>query len=148
VRDNEILSLLRKRAEALKAVSLFFEERGFLRVETPILTPYCNPDDNVVNVKATFKDFFSKRHSWFLHTSPEFFMKRLIWYGAERIYQITKVFRDGEITPLHEIEFTMVEWYRVGGNYEDGMEETHSLVKSVAEAVGSELDWREQREFT
>ncbi|WP_457678949.1 amino acid--tRNA ligase-related protein [Thermovibrio sp.] len=113
-----------------------FKSWGFLEVETPILIPYCNPDDNVENVKATFKDFQGKEHEWFLQTSPEFFMKRLVWKGLKRIFQVCKVFRSSEITPLHNIEFTMVEWYRVGENYLKGMEETEEIVKRAAEFFG------------
>ena len=108
----------------------------YLEVETPIMVPYRNPDPNVENVKALFRDFQGKEHGWFLHTSPEFFMKRLIWHGAKRIFQITKVFRDGEITDLHNVEFTMVEWYRTGADYRTGMEETLKLIQSCAESLG------------
>jgi len=114
----------------------FFKSEGFTEVETPTLTPYCNPDDNVENAEVTFKDFSGKEHCWFLHTSPEFFMKRLIWFGAERIFQIGKVFRSGEITPLHQVEFTMVEWYRVGEDFRKGMEETERIVREGAKEFG------------
>ena len=127
--------ILVERAKAVKAVRRWFEERNFLEVETPVLVPYENPDDNVENVKAAFKDFSGKSYNWFLHTSPEFFMKRLVWHGAERIFQVCKVFRDGEITPLHSVEFTMVEWYRVNGTYADGVEETLGLIEAVGKAL-------------
>ncbi len=127
-----LLELLRLRKEAKERVRGFFEERGFLEVDTPIMVPYENPDDNVENVKAVFRDFSGKKYEWFLHTSPEFFMKRIVWeMGEGGIYQIVRVFRDGEITDLHNVEFTMVEWYRVGGDYRDGMEETFDLVREV-----------------
>ena len=113
-----------------------FKREGFTEVETPLLTPYCNPDDNVENAEALFRDFQGREHRWFLHTSPEFFMKRLIWFGAERIFQIGKVFRSGEVTPLHQVEFTMVEWYRVGEDFRKGMEETEQIVREGAEEFG------------
>ncbi|SMP08814.1 lysyl-tRNA synthetase, class 2 [Desulfurobacterium pacificum] len=131
-RDVSLLELLRLRKEARERVRGFFEGRGFLEVDTPIMVPYENPDDNVENVRAVFRDFLGKRYEWFLHTSPEFFMKRIVWEMREGgIYQIVRVFRDGEITDLHSIEFTMIEWYRVGGDYRDGMKETFGLVREV-----------------
>ena len=119
---------------------------GYLEVETPVMVPYRNPDPNLENVKVLFRDFRGKEHSWFVHTSPEFFMKRLVWHGAERIYQITKVFRDGEITPLHNVEFTMVEWYRTEADYRTGMEETLRLVTACAKALGlREIEFKGRR---
>jgi lysyl-tRNA synthetase class 2 len=132
------VEVLRFRSRALKALRDFFYSQGFLEVETPLLVPYENPDANVKNVKVLFKDFSGKSHRWYLHTSPEFFMKRLLWHGAKRIFQVCKVFRDGEVTDTHNVEFTMVEWYRVNGDYRDGMEETFELVKTVLEACEKE----------
>ncbi|RUM45115.1 MAG: elongation factor P--(R)-beta-lysine ligase [Desulfurobacterium sp.] len=133
--EVEVLSL---RSRALKAVRDFFYSQGFLEVETPLLVPYENPDANVENVKVLFEDFSGKGYCWYLHTSPEFFMKRLLWHGVKRIFQVCKVFRNGEVTDIHNVEFTMVEWYRVGGDYRVGMEETLRLVKAVLEACGKE----------
>ena len=131
-----MLGILNLRSKILKRIRETFDSWGYTEVETPIMTPYRNPDSNVENVKALFHDFQGKGHTWFLHTSPEFFMKRLIWHGAERIFQITKVFRDGEITELHNVEFTMVEWYRTGENYRKGMEETLDLITKCGEELG------------
>ncbi|WP_456395941.1 amino acid--tRNA ligase-related protein [Desulfurobacterium sp.] len=126
------IKILRLRDGLLNTVRQTFKKSGFIEVETPILIPYENPDDNVDNVEACFK-FFGKKHRFFLHTSPEFFMKRLVWYGVDKIFQICKVFRDGETGLLHNVEFTMVEWYRKGGNYYDGMRETEEIVKEAHE---------------
>lgn len=131
-----MLEILKLRDAIVNKIRQTFKEMGYLEVETPIMVPYRNPDPNVENVKTLFHDFQGKKHNWFLHTSPEFFMKRLIWHGAERIFQINRVFRDGEITDLHNVEFTMVEWYRTGASYRTGMEETLKLVQSGAEALG------------
>ena len=131
-----MLEILKLRSRIVKRIRNVFESLNYMEVETPILTPYRNPDSNVKNVKATFSDFKGREFNWFLHTSPEFFMKRLIWHGAERIFQITKVFRDGEITDLHNVEFTMVEWYRVGSDYRTGMEETLEIIRSCADELG------------
>jgi len=139
---------LKERAELKRSLREFFDSRGFLEVDTPILVPYENPDDNVENVKGVFKDFAGRLHEWFLHTSPEFFMKRLVWHGVERCYQLCKVFRSGEITELHSIEFTMLEWYRVGADFEAGMKEVEELLKFVLESFNrSHFSFRGKRVF-
>ncbi|WP_457570189.1 amino acid--tRNA ligase-related protein [Desulfurobacterium sp.] len=139
--DIEILKL---RDGLLDTVRQIFRKNGFIEVETPALVPYENPDDNVDNVKVYFRDFSGKRYRFFLHTSPEFFMKRLVWHGADRIFQICKVFRDGETGSLHNVEFTMVEWYRKEGTYYDGMSETEEIVRKAyenAKELGFEPDF-------
>ena len=129
---------LRLRARLLRAVRGFFDERGFLEVETPIISA-----DTVVDrhldpfwVEAPFwvensaRRALSSRRLW-LQTSPEFAMKRLLAAGGEAIYQITRAFRREERGALHNPEFTIVEWYRVGDGLEDGMR----LLGDLAEAV-------------
>ena len=141
-----LLEILKLRSLIVNKIRQTFREMDYLEVETPIMVPFKNPDPNVENVKVLFHDFQGKEHTWFLHTSPEFFMKRLIWHGAERIFQITKVFRDGEITDLHNIEFTMLEWYRTGANYKTGMEETINLIGTCAEILNvRELNIEERK---
>ena len=141
-----MLRTVTARSKLKKLLSSYFESMGFTEVDTPILVPYCNPDSNVENLKVTFKDFKGKEFNWFLHTSPELSMKRLLWHGLERIYSICKVFRDSEVTPLHSVEFTMVEWYRVGEDYFKGMEETEELVRAACCEFGvRELSFRGKR---
>ncbi|SMO43811.1 lysyl-tRNA synthetase, class 2 [Balnearium lithotrophicum] len=133
-----MVELLNVRNLLKKTVREFFYSLNYIEVDTPILSPYENPDDNVENVESSFKDFSGKTYSWFLHTSPEFFMKRFLLNGAERIFQICKVFRNGEVTNLHSVEFTMVEWYRVGESYRVGIEETVSLIRECGRALKRE----------
>ncbi len=83
----------------------FFEARGYLEVETPILGPHRSPDRHLENVPAD---------GGFLHTSPEFAMKRLLAAGSGPIFQIVKAFRGEEQGRLHATEFTIAEWYRPG----------------------------------
>lgn len=83
----------------------FLNARGYLEVETPILGPYATPDRHLDSVRAG---------GGFLHTSPEFAMKRLVAADSGPIFQIAKAFRAGESGRHHAVEFTIAEWYRLG----------------------------------
>ena len=75
--------------------------------------------------------------SWFLQTSPELCMKRLLAAGYSRIFQICKCFRDGERGGLHLPEFTLLEWYETGIDYKILMEECEALIVSISEGIGA-----------
>ena len=137
------LEMLRRRAELLKQVRQFFDSRGFLEVETPILSHDVVVDQHLDPLSVTlFSDPREPQRGqklW-LQTSPEFAMKRLLAaYGVARgspdpalaIYQITKVFRGGEAGNFHNPEFTMVEWYRVGDDYAAGMSLLEELAREI-----------------
>lgn len=83
----------------------FLTARGYQEVETPILGPHATPDRHLESVRAA---------GGFLHTSPEFAMKRLLAAGSGPIFQIVKAFRAGESGRRHSVEFTIAEWYRLG----------------------------------
>jgi len=119
------LDMLRRRAGLLKRVRQFFDDRGFLEVETPILSHDVVVDRHLDPLRVTL--FVDPRQpeqgeTLWLQTSPEFGMKRLVAAGATEIYQVTRAFRGGEHGTLHNPEFTMVEWYRVGDDYNAGMQ--------------------------
>ncbi|HUE73181.1 MAG TPA: EF-P lysine aminoacylase EpmA [Pirellulaceae bacterium] len=118
------LETLKVRATLLARIREFFDERGFFEVETPILSHDVVVDRHLDPLSVTLFDDPRQpevgQKLW-LQTSPEFGMKRLIAAGMQAIYQITRAFRGGEIGDLHNPEFTMVEWYRVGDDYEAGM---------------------------
>jgi elongation factor P--(R)-beta-lysine ligase len=128
------LAMLRLRAELLARVRQFFAERKFLEVETPILSADVTVDLHLDPMSTVLADDPRQptvgRQLW-LQTSPEFGMKRLLVAGAEAIYQITRAFRNGEIGPLHNPEFTMVEWYRTGDDMQAGM----TLLSDLCQAI-------------
>lgn len=101
-----------RRAALLERARAYFAEQDVLAVDTPTLSQYAATDPNIdsLTVRAG-----SGMH-FFLHTSPEFFMKRLLADGYPDCYSICRVFRDGEAGQRHSPEFTMVEWYRLGFN--------------------------------
>jgi len=119
------LDTLRLRAGMLKQVREFFDERGFLEVETPLLSADVVVDRHLdplpVTLPADVRQPDVGRPMW-LQTSPEFAMKRLLAAGAGAIFQVTKAFRAGETGRLHNPEFTLVEWYRAGDGYPQGMQ--------------------------
>lgn len=126
--------MLRRRAELLQNVRAFFDQRGFWEVETPVLSRDTVIDRHLDPIGVTLwndpRDPATGTRLW-LQTSPEFGMKRLLAAGAEAIYQVSKAFRGGEIGPLHNPEFTMIEWYRTGDGYREGMQ----LLDDFASAI-------------
>ena len=134
------LSILRARKRALDAVRGFFDRRGFLEVETPILVDSPGLELHLTAFETTEHGPDRRTARRYLHTSPEYAMKRLLGRGTGSIYQLARVFRDGERSRTHAPEFTMLEWYRSPGDLEAVMEDTEMLVRVVADAVDG--PWR------
>jgi len=124
------------RAKILAALRMFFAERDFVEVETPALqvSPGMEPHIGALATELA-EPFAAARQQLYLHTSPEFAMKKLLAAGEARIYQIAHCWRDGERSALHHPEFTMLEWYRAGANYEALMADCAALLAAAAWAV-------------
>ncbi|NND64643.1 MAG: EF-P lysine aminoacylase GenX [Gammaproteobacteria bacterium] len=120
------------RAEMLANIRLFFKAREVLEVETPLLGATTNPDPNLRSLRA-ISDTATER-SYFLQTSPEFAMKRLLAAGTGDIYQVCKVFRDDERGRWHHPEFTLLEWYRIGWSLDELIDETLALIYQLSDA--------------
>lgn len=127
------LSTLRARAQLMARIRAFFARRGVLEVETPILCAATTTDIHLDSLETLVTGPGGRRRVY-LHTSPEFAMKRLLAAGAGSIYQLCKVFRDGEAGRLHNPEFTMLEWYRCGYDHHALMDEVEAL---IAELLGT-----------
>ncbi len=132
---------LRLRANLLRRTRNLFDQRGFLEVETPLLSADTVIDRHLDPLRVTLPDDVRQpefgRRLW-LQTSPEFAMKRLVAAGAAAIYQITRAFRAGESGPLHNPEFTIIEWYRAGDSMADGMELLSDLAEELFRAGRAE----------
>jgi lysyl-tRNA synthetase class 2 len=102
---------LRLRAELLAAARAFFAERGVLEVDTPALVRHAVTDPQLQSAEVQLPGY---PHTLYLHTSPEYAMKRLLAAGSGDIYQIAHVYRGAEFGRLHNAEFTLIEWYRCG----------------------------------
>lgn len=126
------LEVLKLRARLLEQIRAFFSARGVLEVETPILSTAATTDPALASFTTRYTGpLFPHGQTFYLHTSPEFPMKRLLAAGSGSIYQICKVFRDGESGRRHNPEFTLLEWYRVGFDQHRLMAETAELVTSL-----------------
>ena len=133
--DNSPSANLLRRAKIIQGVRQFFVEQGFVEVETPALvdSPGMEPHLSALEIHCTLPDGKKKRK--FLHTSPEYCMKKLLGAGWGKIFQICRVFRDGEVGPTHQIEFTILEWYRAHADYRRIMEDCEELIGHLAERV-------------
>ncbi|MDH4333153.1 MAG: EF-P lysine aminoacylase EpmA [Desulfobulbaceae bacterium] len=129
---------LHLRAVLIQALRIFFIDRGYLEVETPIRIPAPVPEAHIVPLTS---------EGWFLQTSPELCMKRLLAAGIPKIFQLCKCFRKGERGDRHLPEFTMLEWYAAGSDYRDLMADCEALLRHLALAIGKGggLAWQGRR---
>ena len=114
------------RANLLSALRVFFAERSVLEVDPPLLAKTSVTDVHIESIKAQMGNTSS-----YLQTSPEFFMKRMLASGLGDIYALTKAFRDSEQGSRHNPEFTLLEWYRVGWDEFQLIEEIETLISDV-----------------
>jgi len=121
------LRVIRERARVYRQIRTFFNTRGCLEVDTPLLMPTTNTDVNIASCEVVSGD-----RSLYLQTSPEFAMKRLLAAGSGSIFQIGHAFREGERGRLHNPEFSLLEWYRVGYGYQQLMDEMELLITSLS----------------
>jgi lysyl-tRNA synthetase class 2 len=135
-RPSASLEVLKLRATILRQVRDFFFQHGYWEVETPLLSADVCVDASIdpFALDAGGLDFY-------LQTSPEFALKRLLCAGADQVFEVTRSFRQGESGRLHNPEFTIIEWYRVGATYRAQMDFVQrfvvSLVKSLSQSVAT-----------
>ncbi len=130
------LQNLQRRAEVLWSIRHYFHERGFAEVQTPILSHDTVIDRHIDPLSLPSSQLALPELGdapFYLQTSPEFCMKRLLAAGMTAIYELKSVFRSGERGVHHNPEFTMLEWYRVGDDLKKGVQLLSDLVQGVLE---------------
>jgi lysyl-tRNA synthetase class 2 len=144
-RHRDRAPLLRARSRAVRAIRNWFEEEGFIEVETAILQASPGNETHLHALSTRIEAPDGTPRTLYLHTSPEFACKKLIAAGETRIFTLARVFRDKEHGALHHPEFTMLEWYRADEGYETLMEDCAALLAVAARACGATaLRWRDK----
>ncbi len=128
-RQQKIKKNLMIRAQIVQIIRRFFIDHDYLEVETPVRIPAPAPEAHIDAVASG---------DWYLQTSPELCMKRLLAAGFARMFQICKCFRRGDRGRLHLPEMTLLEWYRAESNYLDMMDESEALIRCVAQQLTGE----------
>lgn len=120
--------MLRKRARLIELVREFFGNRNYLEVDTAALSPSLIPESSLEVFAARYRPRHEREREYYLIPSPELWMKRLIAAGSGSVFQICKSFRNSEpATPIHNPEFTMLEWYTVEADYLQSVDTTEQL---------------------
>ena len=120
------ISTLQERARLLQNIRAFFMQRDVLEVSTPIISSAANTDPHIDSIALNGSEYY-------LLTSPELPIKRLLAAGVGDCYQLGQVFRDGEVGRNHNPEFTMLEWYRLGFSMLDLIAEVEQLIAAYAD---------------
>ncbi len=118
-----------RRASLVQRVRDYLRRSGALEVDTPALSPYAASDTRIESLGIASSS--SSAQPLYLHTSPEFCMKRLLAAGYPDIYSICRVFRDGEIGRRHQPEFTLIEWYRLEAGLQEIIDDTVALIAAA-----------------
>jgi lysyl-tRNA synthetase class 2 len=134
------LAAMKLRAKLYADIRQFFAARGVMEVDTPSLSQHTVTDLYIQSFKTAYIDG-EKQQYYYLQTSPEYAMKRLLAAGSGPIYQICKAFRNGERGNKHNPEFTMIEWYRPGFN-------DHALMQDVDDFLQHTLQTAKSQRMT
>ncbi len=119
---------IKRRAKLYRDIRAFFAARGVLEVETPLLCQHSVTDPYIESFQSLYS---ANQQAYFLQTSPEYAMKRLLAAGSGPIFQICKAFRNGESGQQHNPEFTMLEWYRPGFTHHQLMDEMDAFLQTI-----------------
>ena len=116
------------RGKIIQAIRRFFLEDGFVEIETPYLVSSPGMEPHLLAPEVFLRTPEGAGKKMYLHTSPEYAMKKLLGQGWDKIFQVCRVFRDEEISRTHRAEFTMLEWYRAHADYRKIMEDCERLL--------------------
>jgi len=130
------LDILKIRAKALQAARSFFWARGYLEADTPLLAPSLIPEAVITPIRLCCHYQDGTAFCSFLTPSPELWLKRLLALGSGNIFQLGRAFRDFEpATGIHSFEFSILEWYTVGGDYLDNLRIQEEFVEELRQAL-------------
>ena len=133
------LPFLLSRNKIISTIKQFFADDEFVEVDTPILQYSTGMEVHLFGFETQFNNINgTDKQKLYLHTSPEFSMKKLLAFGMKNIYQFTHTFRNEVVSPTHYPEFTMLEWYRVGCDYTKLMDDCEQILKKTLETIGAE----------
>jgi elongation factor P--(R)-beta-lysine ligase len=134
---------LAARGRVIAALRAFFGERGFVEVETPALQVSPGLEPHLVAFATDLVEPGAGTRPRYLHTSPEFAMKKLLVAGVPRLFQLAHCFRNGDRSATHHPEFTMLEWYRAAAGYRDLMADCEALLRAALAATGrAQFQWQ------
>lgn len=149
-KNPELLSRYLIREQVVDQIRAYFKGQGFHEVSTPILVPVPSAESNLEVFETELKTARGEKRRAFLIMSPEYSLKKLLAAGVGSVFEITKSFRnEEEISRLHNPEFTMLEWYRVGADYEKIMVDLETLFTQIVKKVNPDVDlthWEYQDE--
>jgi len=131
------LAFLRRRSALTQATRAFFTARAYTEVETPYAVPAPGEEVHLQPFATEYRAADGGREALWLNTSPEFAMKRLLVAGAGPIFQLARVWRNGERSDIHASEFTMLEWYRPGATLGSLMDEMEAFARAVLPPAAS-----------
>ena len=127
------------RQKIIQNIRSFFDAQGFLEVDTPALQISPGVEVHLKAFHTEFDNPLGDHQEFYLHTSPELTMKKLITAGLPKIYQICHTYRNEGVSATHSPEFTMLEWYRTGADYNQIMQDTIDIVRGAAKSCSVEI---------
>lgn len=134
--DQRLRRNLDIRSSVMAGIRSFFAAEGFLEVDPPALIPLPGMEPHLTPFATMWHNASGEPLRFYLHTSPEYALKKLLTAGIERLYSMGHVFRNGEISTLHNPEFTLLEWYRAGTDYRSLMSDCEALLVHLANGLG------------
>ena len=142
-RHTDRRHFLTGRHKIKRALQTHFDANGYTEVECNALQTSPGNEAHLQAFKTKFDSLTQASQTLYLHTSPEFSCKKLLAAGENKIYDFARVYRNGEISPTHAPEFTMLEWYQTGISLNDIMNETAELCRITGEAINTkQFSWR------
>lgn len=133
---KDLIKIQTQRSQIIDLIRQFFKTKGFLEVQTPLLTRYISTEPYIDPLAVSFFDDKNNKYTGYLITSPEYSLKKLLALGFNNIFEITKAFRQKEaFGKFHNPEFTILEWYRTHANYRQVMKDTEELVYYLTQTL-------------